>query len=539
MHDDQQVVRLQQMDKALKAGQFPVRWVPDLGFGYGYPVFNFYPPLAYYTGEVIHLLGPGYIDSIKTVWFLALIGSAIAMYFLGKELFGKAGGLVSSMFYLYAPYHAVDAYVRGALAELCSFVWLPLILLFSYKVLISPKEDDRVHKVKWAVWTGIFLALLMITHNLIFLPFVGLYLLWVLSLAFIYRSKTDPPSSLFYLLSSLVLAFGLTAFFWLPSLWEKQFTLVDQILIKNLASYTIHFVCPVQLWYSPWGFGGSVTGCNDGLSFALGKIYFLVIVLGLGVCILKKSWVGIISFLLLTFSLFMTLPVSQFVWDRISVLWYLQFPWRFLEFSALFSSILAGAILVLFKNRKLQIVFAVILIAGTMFLNAKYFVPQKLLADATDATQTSEDQVKWIISGTSFEYLPKGMATKLTDLGTVGVDINQSQVQKVKFKIEQGDFAVSSQEFLPDNFLLTGHSNSGALIQFQTVNFPGWKVWINGKEVTIDDNNPYKLITVNVGKGESSIYGKFTDTPVRTMGNFISLVFLAGLIIYGARRNKR
>src|SRR4030042_3944603 len=66
MHDDQQVVRLYELDQALAAGQFPARWVKDLGFGYGYPLFIFYPPLVYYLGEVFHLLfGATYILSIK------------------------------------------------------------------------------------------------------------------------------------------------------------------------------------------------------------------------------------------------------------------------------------------------------------------------------------------------------------------------------------------------------------------------------------------------------------------------------------------
>ena len=74
----------------------------------------------------------------------------------------------------------------------------------------------------------------------------------------------------------------------MPSLWEKQFTLVDQILTKNLASYKIHFLCPQQLWYSPWGFGGSTAGCFDGISYALGKIYYFVILVGLIVGIIKN-----------------------------------------------------------------------------------------------------------------------------------------------------------------------------------------------------------------------------------------------------------
>jgi uncharacterized membrane protein len=50
MHDDTQVSRVVVMGRALIHGQFPVRWVSDLGYGYGYPLFNFYGPLPYYVG---------------------------------------------------------------------------------------------------------------------------------------------------------------------------------------------------------------------------------------------------------------------------------------------------------------------------------------------------------------------------------------------------------------------------------------------------------------------------------------------------------
>src|SRR5436190_131035 len=95
MHDDQQVARLFALDKSLMAGQFPVRWVSDFGFGYGYALFNFYPPLVYYLGEIFHLLlHTGFIDSIKLVWFTALVGSGIAMYFLSRKFFGKVAGVL-------------------------------------------------------------------------------------------------------------------------------------------------------------------------------------------------------------------------------------------------------------------------------------------------------------------------------------------------------------------------------------------------------------------------------------------------------------
>ena len=50
IHDDTQVQRVYEMHQSLSDGMFPVRIVADLGYGYGYPIFNFYAPLSYYVG---------------------------------------------------------------------------------------------------------------------------------------------------------------------------------------------------------------------------------------------------------------------------------------------------------------------------------------------------------------------------------------------------------------------------------------------------------------------------------------------------------
>lgn len=447
-----------------------MRWVPDLGFGYGYALFNFYPPLSYYLGEVFHLAGLGFIDSIKLVWGLALLGSGITMFFLARKYFGTIGGIISGLFYVYTPYHAIDAYVRGALAELFSFVWLPLILLFSNKPIIS----------------GIFLALLMVTHNLIFLPFVGFYVLWSRNIKNIFIS--------------LSIAFGTTAFFWLPSLYEKQFTLVDDLLLKNLALYKIHFVCLPQLWNSDWGFGGSIPGCIDGMSFRLGKLHILVALAAFILAIIKRSKIHVSIFMLLVLSVFMTTEYSSFIWDRIPQLWYLQFPWRFLEFAALFSSLLAGS-LIFFKNKLLNYFMAVGLVALLLFFIAKLFVPQTY-TKATDADLTSDAEIKHRVSSTSFEYLPKGLP------------LNPREYQTI--------------ELTPD--------------QLPVINFPGMKVYLNGQETAFRDDNKFKLVTLNFPVAGKNVTAMLENTPVRVAGNLISLMFTVGIglyLIYGRARNKK
>src|SRR3989337_2467079 len=139
MHDDQQVARLYLFYKAAKEGQFPVRWVDELGFGFGYPLFVFYPPLVYMLGEVFHLLGFGFIDSVKLVFFFSIFLSGVGMYVLIKEVWGKLAGLTAALFYMVLPYRALDIYVRGALAEAFSFVWLPLIL-WSYHMFYKTRK---------------------------------------------------------------------------------------------------------------------------------------------------------------------------------------------------------------------------------------------------------------------------------------------------------------------------------------------------------------------------------------------------------------
>ena len=63
IHDDLQVGRLYEMDLCFRDGQIPCRWVPDMGYGYGYPLFNYYPPLPFYFGELVHAAGFSIIDS--------------------------------------------------------------------------------------------------------------------------------------------------------------------------------------------------------------------------------------------------------------------------------------------------------------------------------------------------------------------------------------------------------------------------------------------------------------------------------------------
>jgi uncharacterized membrane protein len=181
MHDDLQVMRLYEMEKCFRDGQIPCRWVPDMGAGYGFPLFNFYSPLPYYFGMVFRLFGLSYIWSVKLLFVIALVVSGYFMYLLVKEFTGKFGGLVAGVLYVYVPYHAVQVYVRGALGESWGMLFAPLLLWATYKYL---KES----KVSHFVISIVALAGVLTSHNIISMVFIPFAFVWSIAWTIAYKN---------------------------------------------------------------------------------------------------------------------------------------------------------------------------------------------------------------------------------------------------------------------------------------------------------------------------------------------------------------
>ncbi|MGI8420264.1 MAG: 6-pyruvoyl-tetrahydropterin synthase-related protein, partial [Candidatus Levyibacteriota bacterium] len=309
IHDGEQVGRLHELHLDVVSGQLPPRLSQNLGYGYDYPLFNFYPSFVYYIAEVYHLLGFSYISSIKIMIATGFLLAAIGMYWLSRYYFGRLAGVISAVLYTYASYHSVDVYVRGALPEFWSFVFFPFIFLGFTKIAEKPRT-------LWTIVTGVLLACFVLTHNLIAMMSSPFILGFLIYLVMITKEKKQFIHSV---LISGTLGVLLSAYFWLPSLAEKHNTMVN-LLTKELADYSLYFVYPIQFWHSPWGYGGSVPGMGDGISFQIGKVYFLsIIAVFVYALFLFKKYrkTAVLLFLLIflfVFSLFMQISASKFIW---------------------------------------------------------------------------------------------------------------------------------------------------------------------------------------------------------------------------------
>lgn len=509
MHDDLQAGRLYQMDLCVKDGQIPCRWIPDMGYGYGYPLFNFYPPLPYYIGEILHLIGFSFLDSVKILFILGLIFSGLFAYLLGKELWGKYGGFVVGTFYLYAPYHAVDVYVRGALNEFFGLVFLPAVF---WSVLKIAKEG----KNNYCVFSALFFGCLLLSHNLIaFFVFPSLFL-WFLFITWYFKK---PFRRIFYFILSLLWGIGMAAFFSFPVIFEQRYVHIDTMFMGYF-NYLAHFATINQLFLSRfWGYGASLWGPEDGMSFTIGQVHWLTGVIAFILFTFlwfkkRKREIFLISlfFLLFLGYAFLSHQRSSFVWQTIPILAAVQFPWRFVGISSFFVTLLSGSFFILIRDQKKALFVAVLMAIGVFLSNITFFQPEKIL-NTTDAEKLfSAKGWNKLQTDAIFDYLPIYAKEPPT-----------TPAPNSPLFIEGTGEVLNFQKGTDWEQFSTESVSPGSIIQTPLYDFPGMKVWINGKETIISHDNFLGLISFELPAGASRVKVKLTNTPIRFFSNIVSL----------------
>ncbi len=547
IHDNAQVQRVFEMKNALSDGMFPVRWVEDLGYGYGYPIFNFYAPLAYYIGGLFNLLGFDPLSATKIMLGLGIILSGLTMYLFSKEFWGKSGGLISGLLYLFAPYHALNIYVRGDFAEVWAYVFIPLVFLGIYKIHCHCETSKwRSDPTKWIVplWGNLLMtkevlswiilsslsfAGIITSHNLtamMITPFIIAYALILILTSAKKNHSSFMIHNTFYIILFLTLALSISAFYWLPALTEMKYTNVLS-QIGGGADFRDHFVCPTQLWESPWGFGGSAPGCSsDGLSFRIGKIHILLAALSFLVLFFvrksKKNLKTQIIFFLLSLlaSIYFMLSISKPIWETIPQMEFFQYPWRFLLLSSFSISFLGGAFTILLKNSKVASTsFLILTILAIVVINAKLFNPQYIM-NIRSSDFINNINLKWTTSKISDEYLPKNFSKPKT----------KNEVPNNKLTATNNKTTITMQENRTQQFSAIISSPVTTKLFINLAWFPAWHIYINNSEAKfIQRDNGLEL---TIPKGEHIATAKFIQTPIETIANILTLIGSFAIVVF-------
>ncbi|MCA9974767.1 MAG: hypothetical protein KC413_03420, partial [Anaerolineales bacterium] len=334
--------RLQQLETAVRDGHFPVRWMPDANYGYGYPFYNYYAPLSIYITAVFRLFGFSSVRAIQLSQVTAFVVAAAGMFALARRWWRNEWvALVTAVAYTIAPFHMVNVYVRGdSLAEFWAMAWYPLVLLAGDS--LAAAEGRQVGRQ--AALFGLSYAALVLSHNisaLIFSPFLLLYLLlrWR-------RAALPLPRYGGRLLVGLLLGLGLAAWFWMPALAEQNLAQLGPVT-TGYFHYSGHFR-GLNLAQPTFLFNYDA-GAADGGPFRMGLVQTLLIAAGLlawwrqdHTASSRLPRLFVTGGLLL--ATFMITPLSRPLWDHLPLLPFTQFPWRFLSVQALMGALAAGGL---------------------------------------------------------------------------------------------------------------------------------------------------------------------------------------------------
>lgn len=519
---DPHLFRLYEYDKCIHDLTFPCRWAPDSAFLYGEPMFNFYGQLPYIFGELFHLIGGlSLIDSLKALFISSLVFSAFGMFLLAKQLWQNSwAALISALVYIYAPYRSVDIYVRGALPEALSFVFYPFILYFFHDFIKSRKLSSLLA-------FSAFLAGLVINHNLSALMFAFFFIPWALYYLSKEKAWRLTPKFIFAGLGSL----GLSAFYLLPVVFEEHLVTINKT-IEGYYDFHNHFVTLKQMLFSRyWGYGASLWGEDDRMSMAVGHMQWILPLAVLAFIALKsikhrKVILSKLDFLVLFvlgwMVLILTHNKSTFLWEKLPFMAYIQFPWRFFGVAIFIFALSSGVIMTFGKKWLAQFTLAAVITAALLALNIPFF-HEDLWFNITDQQQ---------YSGTRFA---DQTATSLYDYWPIyGQDAPHQPAQEAAV-VEGTDSAkLISKNSDQLTYSLTG-INTGSKIQLAVAYFPGWKAFANGREVNIYPSGKLGLITADLPAGTKTLQLKFEDTPVRTVGDLISLASLVGFLGFAVR----
>ncbi len=252
----QHLAVMQDFDKVLKSGNIYPRWLPDYNNGYGGPWMNFYPPGFYYLASLINLIFDDWILTLFAASIIGFAASGFAFYKLAREFHGRLSSAVGALVYMALPYHVINLYWQGAMPQLFGFVFLPLVLLFAYRLGARGRLRDYAA-------LGLVYGLYLMTHA----PVSFLMTYTIAFYALVWAIKVRDWRVLFRVGVGMTIGLMVGAIYWLPAATETRYI---QEHFSAMFPYHSSYITlmPVE------GFGNLIN-----LSFTLQAVILIVSIL--------------------------------------------------------------------------------------------------------------------------------------------------------------------------------------------------------------------------------------------------------------------
>ena len=494
---------------SLKQNTFFPNIIASFSNGFGYSWNLFYGPLSTYGIILLNFIFSNFIISYKIFVWICLILSGYLMYkFIYNYIGNYNVALLSAILYMSFPYHLTDLYIRNALGEYVSFVFVPLVFLGLYNIFYTSEKH---------YYLEIGAIGLILTHNLstmIVLFFSFLYI----GLNF---EKVNRDAVKKSLAISVLFIITITSFYWMPLIEAKistNYQVYENGMMASKESVSKNGLNITQLFVSK----------KDGsYVFELGP--HIIVMLALSIMSLKlmddkikENYV----FFLISGLLCLWMSTKYFPWKFLpEELTIIQFPWRMMMMSSFFFSIICAInMYVLIKKiniKDVAIISSIAVFYTLAFIGYLHYDNITNIENLVLGRISGKDNE--VVAGLGKEeYLPKNAYNNRFYIATRDeyIDVLEGNAI-IKDEVKNGTHLTAE--------ITTGDSDY-SIIELPYIYYPGYEVRLDGMILkSIETKNGF--LGIVVGKDENAkLEVNYIGTSIMKKSLFISFI---SIIVFG------
>lgn len=524
---------IQHFSQQLNEGIWYPRWLGGTNFGYGSPTFVFYPPLVYYIGSILKLLGLNSEQTMTAVFSLPIFLSGLTFYIYGKNKWGKIASFGGALSYMLAPF-LIGFVNAGGLSTIWALPWIPLGLYLT---------DKSIEKSEYRVFLALFVTIVALTHTPSLLIYAIAWFIYIL-LQFINK----PFKNVILTIIAVVLGLGIASLYLLPAILEQKYVNIDYQFGSKGGFLTLNMS---NLFKSGWS---DPNFKNLTATIALALISLI--------CWWRnkqevRNILGWLAFILIVF--FMISNWSEFIWYSSNTLLKIQRSGRlFGLFYFGQAALVAIAIKGIFNLNWQWKFFPLIIILSIFLMNFQYgykisrqspglhspgkgkvFIKEWMeiaLFDPYSDKLIDVPEYRPLLPNANTNFAPdiRERYTNQTPIpyvegGEAYFPVPQMETPKVAVIRGEAEIDMEKWSNYQRNFNIKATQPS--IIKLRTYYYPAWKLYVNGQSypITMSDDG---TITLEVKPGDYQAELSYQSTNAFNIGKILSLVSLIALGIF-------
>ena len=522
----QHIARLMGTYQTIAEGEFPPAIMSNFCNQFGYSWNIFYSPLTAYVPMIFRIFTNSYELILKLFILLLSFLTGIAMYeFVNKVTKNRYAGILAAALYMFAPYRLTDTYMRVAISELASFVFLPITFLGMYNIFNS---EEKSTKKSLALTLG---AVGLILTHIVMAMYAAIF-------CFIYmlvNVKKLKDKQIWKMLGiNILLIILLTSFYLLPMLEHKfatNYEVFQTGRMERTSELIRNKVDPIDLLYTIEG----------NLSFEIGLVTLSGLVFTqLTYKKINKEARKIYWFSLIAGFVCIIMSLRFFPFEKMpAVLKMIQFTFRLLEFSSFFFAFVAAAnYSLVIKNFNMKDVFVLSLLAILLVVPLKKNLDYDRLWSEDKlwpAVMVTDNTGRVHAGCATFEYLPSKAFENL--------DYIKHRENRVY--ILDGNASIEKEVKRGTNMTFDVTAQENTKLELPYIYYLGYTVEItneNGETAeleTFESDNGFVAINLEEGMN-GNIQVKYTGTALMKVSYVISIgavIVLIGVWVFRKVKN--